>query len=169
MSLDTAHVTQPSWRKRVALAVVVWLVACSGAFLWGLEPQPGLLALVVMAGFCVLWLYLDVSARTEPVRWDGRVEEPVTGRGQDPRLSLLSRVVSGHLDSRGAINHQMYHRLAAVTDERLMARHGITREADPGRAADLLGPDLTAYLDGPRDRRLTTTQIDHLLRRVERL
>lgn len=157
-----------SWRNRIALAAFLWLVACAGAWAWGLAPRPGLLALVIAAAGGVLWLYLDISGETEPVTWVRIADDPIRVPGEDPRLSLLMRVISGHLDAKD-VGDQLHRHLAAVTDERLLARHGITRSARPDRAATVLGPDLYGFLDGPRTRRLSPAQIDHLLKRIETL
>lgn len=158
----------PSWRNRVALAALVWVLACAGAWVWGLEPKPGLLALVTAAAAGVVWLYLDVSGEAERATWDRVSDDPVRAPGEDPRLSLLRRVISGHLDAKDT-DDQLHRHLLAVADERLMAHHGITRSASPEHAAAVLGPDLNGFLHGPRTRRLNAAQIGQLLNRIEKL
>lgn len=169
MTSATTTSSRTRWGPRIVLAAFVWLFACSIAYLWQLEPQPGLLALVVLSVLALVWGFLDISESVEPLRWEQYVDEPVARRGEDPRLSLLTRIISGHLDSRVVMNHQLHRRLSAVADERLMAHHGLSREADPRRAAEVLGAELSGYLEGPRNRRLTIAQIDRLMTRIEAL
>jgi hypothetical protein len=161
-------VSNRSWRNRIALAAILWLVACAGAWAWGMDPRPGLLALVIAAAGGMLWLFLDISEETEPVTWARPHDDPIRVAGEDPRLSLLKRVISGHLDAKD-VDDQLHRHLAAVVDERLLARHGITRSASPERAAKVLGPDLCGLLAGPPTRRLSSGQIDRLLTRIEAL
>lgn len=154
-------------RRRVAVAAVCWLALVAVAGLLRMGPRPGMLAVVVAAVATVLWLFLDVSVRSEAPRWRLVTDEAVRPPGEDPRLALLRRVVGGHLDSRQVDDH-LHRQLAAAADRRLMARHGVTWQADPERAAALLGPELADYL-GDAHRRLTVSQIDRLLMRIEDL
>ena len=140
------------WPVRVALVFVLWLGIAVAAWILGNRPQPGLLALYVAVGAAVVWLFLDVSADNEPATWPGAREEAVRTPGEDPRLDQLRR------------------RLADLVDHQLVARYGITREADPARTAALMGPDLVSTLAArPPYPRLTPARIEHLLQQIEDL
>jgi hypothetical protein len=124
---------------------------------------------VLFRSAAVVWLFLDVSADAEPTTWPGAREEPVGTPGEDPRLGQLRRVVSNHLDGH-EVGDALYRRLGELADQRLLARHGVTRDADPARAAVLLGPDLAATLEArPPYPRLSPARIEQLLQRIEDL
>ena len=155
------------WPGRVAVTFALWLAIAVAAWVLGNRPQPGLLALYVAVGAAVVWLFLDVSADSEPSSWPGARDEPVRTPGEDPRLDQLRRVVGHHLDGR-EVGDALHRRLGDLVDQRLVARHGITREADPERAAALLGPDLTSALAArPPYPRLAPARIEQLLQRIE--
>lgn len=157
------------WRGRVLLTLGVWLGVCAVAAVFGARPSYGLVALVVVTGAGVLLLFLDTSSQAEPAVWTLPDEDPVRPPGEDPRLALLHRVVSGHLDGR-AVGEQLHHHLMAVADQRLLAHHGVSRLADPDRAAELMGPELTAFSRATHPyARLNARQIDVLIDRIEDL
>ena len=157
------------WPVRVALVFVLWLGIAVAAWILGNRPQPGLLALYVAVGAAVVWLFLDVSADNEPATWPGAREEAVRTPGEDPRLDQLRRVVGHHLDGRD-VDDTLHRRFADLVDHRLVARYGITREADPARAAARTGPDLVSTLAArPPYPRLTPARIEHLLKQIEDL
>jgi hypothetical protein len=160
--------TNRKWVSRLAAAFVLWVLVCVVAQLLGNQPRPGLIALVIGAAAGTLWLYLDTSAQSEPPRWGLSNDEPIRPRGSDPRLSMFERVVSQHLDSRD-VTDQLHRYLSEITDRRLVAEHGISRTADPGRAAAVLGPELAGFLAHPGRRRLSLQEIDRLLVRIEKL
>ena len=155
------------WRGRVLVALGVWFLVCAVAAVFGARPSYGLVALVVAAVAGVMLLVLDTSGRSEPAVWTLPGDDPIRLPGEDPRLALLRRVVSGHLDAR-VVDTQLHDHLMAVADQRLLAHHGVSRVADPDRAAALMGPELAAFADAPR-LRLNVHQIDVLIDRIEDL
>lgn len=157
------------WVARLALTFGLWLVVAVGAGIAGAPGHPVVLALYVGVLAALVFLFLDVSAETRSRRWPRARQEPVRERGEDPRLQQLRRVVDQHLDSR-EVGDTLQRHLGGLADRRLMSRHGLTRDADPDAAARMLGPELWAVLAaGPPYPRLTTGQIDQLLRRIEEL
>jgi hypothetical protein len=156
------------WRHRLLTALVLWLSATVVLAVLGNDPRPGLLAGLVAVATGLWGLFLDATATAQPVRWQLEADEPVRARESDARLDLLERVVAAHLDARDTTD-QLQRCLAALADERLVARHGVSRRADPDRAAQLLGRPLTDFLAQPHPRRLSLAQIDLLLTRIEAL
>ncbi|MBA3488322.1 MAG: hypothetical protein H0T78_02065 [Longispora sp.] len=60
--------------------------------------------------------------------------------------------------------------IKALADERLRLRHGITRFSHPERAAHLLGPNLTAFLDARQLRQVPTpVEMSELVKELEAL
>jgi hypothetical protein len=161
--------TTRMWATRIGTALGLWAVVVLVAQVFGNQPDVPLLALLTAAVAATLWLYLDVSTRSETPSWELPDDAPVRPPGEDPRLALLTRVVAGHLDARD-VGDALHRHLLQLADRRLVARHGITREADPDRAAALLGPELTALAgQRPPHPRLDPRRIDVLLSRIEAL
>jgi hypothetical protein len=157
------------WTSRIATAAAVWAVVVLVARVKGNQPDVPLLALTVAASATTLWLYLDVSTRSEVPLWDRTDSDPVRPPGEDPRLALLTRVVGQHLDAR-EVGDGLQRHLLDLADHRLMTTHGVSWRVDPDRAAPLLGPELVALArqSAPYPR-MTLRQIDVLLTRIEAL
>jgi hypothetical protein len=157
------------WVPRIASTFGLWLVVAVAAWVLGNEPRPGLLALMIAVGAALLWLFLDVSADTEATRWPRLVDEQGRPPGEDPGLERLQRLLTQH-QSAHEVGDALHRRLAQLTEQRLVARHGVSLVADPERAAGLLGAELTAVVrQQPPYPRLSRHQIDVLLQRIEDL
>jgi hypothetical protein len=132
---------------------------------------PDVLALVALllalAGYAVLaWRVLHtrpgIGWRSPPV------ETAATTTSQDGRLRALDRVVSGHLTAREP-STALAVQLRGLADRRLVLRHGVRWDTDPARTARLLGADTVALVDARPPQRMTLSQIDAVLRRIEDL
>jgi hypothetical protein len=167
--VNEAAQTRRRWVSRGLAALAVWVVLTLGAQVFGNQPRTALLALVVAGCASVLWLYLDLSVRTDVPLWDRPADDPVRPPGEDPRLALLTRVVAQHLDARQPDGTLRRH-LMDLADHRLVTRYGVSWRADPERAESLLGPDLTVLARQAQPfPRMTVAQIDVLLSRIEDL
>lgn len=128
------------------------------------DPDPLRVALVV--GIVVGAYGLTVDALTDgTVAWDVPVEQPSARAGGDQRTAFYV----GLLDAQQSARTQdtaLRDRLGSLADQVLWQRYGVAR-SDP-RAAELLGTELTAVLDGPA-RRLAPAEIDRYLTRIEEL
>lgn len=165
----TARAVRRRWASRIGAAVSLWVVVVGVAVFLGNQPDALLLGLLIAACAASLWLYLDTSTAVEAPRWRTVDDDPVRPPGEDRRLAMLTRVLRGHADAREVGNALRAHVLE-LADQRLLATHGVSRRADPERAAGLLGPELTALADQqPPYPRLTPHQIDVLLNRIEDL
>ena len=150
----------------VLLALVTWLALVLLRF----EPDP-VRVLLMVALLAAVGHLLDAALGTEEptVRlWAIDVDESVRPAGQDARLSFLVRVLSQHQVSRHPDGH-LTACLTDLADRRLQQRHGVRREHEPERAAELLGPDLSRVLTEAPGRRLSPAEIDRHLRRIEEL
>ena len=157
------------WLPRVAIAFVLWLVVAVAGGLLGNHPRPGLLALTIGVGAAVVWLFLDASGDAETSYWPGMVEEPVRPPGEDPRLERLHRILLQH-ETAHDVGDALHRQLAELADQRLVAHHGVSLVADPERAAQILGPELTSVVtQEPPYPRLSPGRIDVLLKRIEAL
>jgi hypothetical protein len=158
-----------TWTARISAAFAIWLVIVVVGYVFGNNPRPGLVALLVAAGAATVWLFLDVSDGYEPASWEMVDSERLRPLGEDPRLGLLERVVAQHLDSR-EVTEQLHRHLMQIADHRLVAHHGVSRLADPDRAAELMGPMLTDFASRTAPYpRIKPAQIDLLIDRIEAL
>ena len=158
-----------SWRRRIAVGVTIWFLLCAGALFVRAEIRPALLAIAIAATGATLLLFLDVSTETPSVSWTLRGDAPVVPHGEDPRLALLVRLVNGHLVARDSDNRLRAH-LLEITDQRLLAHHGVSRIADPDRASALMAPELAALVaQAPPYPRMTLAHIARLAEQIEEL
>jgi hypothetical protein len=149
-----------------------WLAATAFAYgaMWlmltGLdtEPRPGPLLLLVALVMAVLAL-ANVSVVSEGPDWTVDSIQSIAPPGQDTRLGMYTRVISGHLDAR-RLDPSLRDRLADLADRRLRQRRGIGLR-DPG-AVDALGDDVSAILTGA-PRRLSRAEIETCVRTIEEL
>ena len=150
------------WR----LGGAVLLTAALYVFFAVMDFEPHLLplALVVVVVVVAIGLLVDGLA-IDDHSWSVEMDRWATPPGQDPRFSLYLRTIESHLTAQTP-EPALRDRLADLASRRLEQRHGVRRD-DP-RAAELLGPDLTAVLDGP-PRRLSRAEIDRCVRRIEEL
>ena len=128
------------------------------------EPHALPLALLVAVSVAAVGLVVD-GLGTGDQSWTVEITRPATPPGQDPQFSRYLRTIESHLTAQTP-EPALRDRLGELAARRLEQRHGVRRD-DP-RADVLLGPDLTAVLDGP-PRRLTRAEIDRCVRRIEEL
>jgi hypothetical protein len=150
------------WRPvaAVLLALVLYVVL----WLLDFDPDPLRLGLLVLVCAAASALFVD-AFDTGEAGWDLESAHWAPPSGQDPGYSAYLHAIEHHLTvdvPDGALRD----RLAALAALRLEQRHGLVL-GDP-RADDLLGPELTQVLDDP-PRRLSRTEIDRCVRRMEEL
>jgi hypothetical protein len=150
------------WRLGGALVLTVGLYIAFSVLRF--EPHALPLALLVLLSVVAVGLVVD-GLGVDDQSWAVDMARWATPPGQDPRFSLYLRTIESHLTAQSP-EPALRDRLAELAGRRLEQRHGVRRD-DP-RAAELLGPDLTAVLDGP-PRRLSRAEIDRCVRRIEEL
>ena len=151
------------WGWLAATAVVygaIWLM------LTGLDtqPRPGPLLLLVALVMAVLAL-VNINVTGDGPSWEVHPSQPVTEPGQDARLGMYTRVISGHLDAK-TIDPALRDRLADLASALLRQRHGLGLY-EPA-ATDLLGREVADLLTGP-PRRLSRGEIEAAVRTIEGL
>lgn len=151
------------WRWAVTTLVVfgvAWVLLVS----LDTGPRPGRLFLLVVLLMGVLAL-ANVSVVADGPDWSVDSVAPVSPPGQDTRLGMYTRVISGHLDARDA-DPGLRDRFADLAERRLRQRRGFGLR-DP-RAREVLGAEVADILTGP-PRRLTRTQIQTCVTTIEEL
>ncbi len=151
------------WGWLAATAVVygaIWLM------LTGLDtqPRPGPLLLLVALVMAVLAL-VNISVTGDGPSWEVHPSQPVTEPGQDARLGMYTRVISGHLDAK-TIDPALRDRLADLASALLQQRHGLGLH-EPAATA-LLGREVADLLTGP-PRRLSRGEVEAAVRTIEGL
>jgi hypothetical protein len=159
-------VTTPSrfwWRWLAATALllgaVVGILLLNGTS-WRFWP----LLLLVAFTTSVLAL-VNVGTVGDGPDWTVHSAQGFSQPGQDHRLGMYTRAITGHLDAK-VPDHTLRDRLADLADRRLRQRHA-TRLRDPS-AADLLGAEAVTILTGP-SRRLSRDELGRCVRRIEEL
>lgn len=101
------------------------------------------------------------------VAWRSTPQAPTSvDAAVDHRLRALERIVSGHLAAREP-NGMLALQLRRLAERRLALRHGVRLDAEPERAAALLGSEVLELLEARPPRRLSPAQIDDVLRGIE--
>lgn len=152
------------WVRRLGAGVAAFVVLEVVLELAETDPDPARLALLVATCVGVLGLVLDALG-DGGASWEVTVEQPSVRTSGDPRLARYVSLLEAHQTSRSR-DVALRDRLRVLVDQVLRQRYGVARD-DP-RAAELLGPELTAVLDG-EPRRLQTAEIDRYLTRIEEL
>lgn len=158
------------WRWRLVIPVAVLAIYAGIVLATGRELNAGVLVAGAVVACVLLWLALDVGSVVPYTSW--QVSAPYTPRqpGRDMRLDRLTDRLTSGVD-REAVAYEVHRALAEVVEERLRRNHGIDRADDRAAADQVLGPELTAYLDAPpRLRRTGQAQdLSALLDRIEDL
>jgi hypothetical protein len=149
-----------------------WLAATLVAFgaTWAVmasldaSARPWRLLLLVAVVAAVLAL-VNVATIADGPDWSVDTIASVSPPGQDTRLGMYTRVISGHLDARQP-DPTLRDRIADLADRRLRQQHGLGLR-DPDAVA-LLGDEVSGILTGSV-RRLTRAEIETCVRRIEEL
>jgi hypothetical protein len=149
-----------------------WLISTATLFglMWVLlavldtGPRPGKLLLLVTFATAVAAL-VTVGLVSDGPDWSVYSVQSTSPAGQDHRLAMYTRVITGHLDAR-LPDPGLRDRFAALADRRLRQRHGVGLHDT--EAADLLGEATCRILTGPV-RRLTRDEIERCVREIEEL
>ncbi len=149
---------------RVAAASVLFAVLYVVLDLAHFEPRALPLLLLVVVGVAALGLVVD-GLDAEGPGWTVDMVRWAAPPGQDHRMAMYLRTIEGHLTA-ATPDATLRDRLAALAALRLEQRHGVV---GPGARRDaLLGPDVTAVLDGPVHR-LSRAEITRCVQRIEEL
>jgi hypothetical protein len=157
------------WLKRFGSACLCGL-AIWGFTAWvGLRPEAAMVIVVTVAVFAVVWLVRGVAAETAPVDWKPLHRPAGSSFGLDPRFSRLARSFSDGNDPK-SVAEQVHYTLVRAIDERLAAKYGIDRQADPEAARRVLGELLTSYVElPPHVRRGNVPYLSKVVTRIESL
>ncbi|GIG58448.1 hypothetical protein Lfu02_28200 [Longispora fulva] len=154
----------------------IWAALVAG-FLWMVVAATGysvpfLLVFTVCLAVAISWR-LGGMLRPEPFpRYRPTPREESGFRAVDKPFADAKRWVDRLDWVRGdgeQFNRALLPAFAALADERLRLRHGITRATHPARAAELLGPRLVDFLDSPKRRAPSHAQLSELVKLLEEL
>jgi hypothetical protein len=152
------------WWGWIAATVAVYVGFWALLKVADIAPRPGPLLLLVALAMSVLAL-VNLSVDVNGASWDVQSSQSVTEPGQDSRLGMYVRTLTGHLDSRTP-DTGLRDRLASLAAGRLAQRRRLGLY-DPAAAA-VLGPEVTAILTGPA-RRLSRSEIETCVRSIEQI
>ena len=158
-----------AWLRRLGVVFAVWAVLYAVSVSADTDPQPVVLASAIVGLAAVVLLAVEIVDRTGAASWDTWSAGVGARRGGDARVGLLRRFLEDVVTRQDvALVHPL---LVGLVDERLAAHHGIVREDDPERAAALMGPELTQFVEmPPAPVRLGNPKLlDEMLTRIEAL
>jgi len=155
------------WRRRAVVIGVAWLITVASLAAAQMRPSPIPLAGIAFAIGAAISVLVDLADLAEPVSWHAMRDSGGLGRGADPRLRTLHRQL---VRAPGRDSEGLHALLIRLIDDRLLAEHSIDRAADPQRASEMLGPDLTTLVAGKPPRNLTNPEVlATILSRIEAL
>lgn len=130
--------------------------------------------LLLVGAVCALvgitiWVVLSLgraAVRTETV---STPHQPPPTRVPDIRITLLRQGLSyGRHDNQ--IPERVYRSLVTLIDEELGVGHGIDRATDPESAHEIIGEDLTRFVDDPDgSRTLTIDGLNRIVTQIEQI
>ena len=157
------------WVPRGGIALAVWAGVVAVMAAAGMDPRPVLLAVLTGVLVVVVSVVIDLGPEPAIADWPRSriVLSPVI---DDGRVRQLQRTIeaAGSADVRVATLRRL---LAAITDERVRAHHGVDRDTDPEGYRRIVGADLVAWLDVPDGAKVRTSsrELGGILARIEAL
>lgn len=143
----------------LGVPAVVW----SALAVIGYQPRPLPIALLSALGVVTLTV-LGRAVKTQDAPWpSGAARSDVADKGADPRLLHYVRAIENHRDAR-QVDSSILRALAVLARARL---ERIDVALGDARSRELLGDDLVDALCEPTPRRLSLSEIDRCLRRIE--
>lgn len=164
-------------RTRRALLAFLW-TALAGALLWFLnvlrfDLVTALVFAVTVGSVVTLltWVMAEAGPQLKAANWFATLrEESVRPAALDYRMLRLRRDLRDATE-RSDRDDEIYPIIRALAAEHLRARHDIDLDSTPAAAAEIMGPQLTAYLDHPPTGpgRRSKRDINRALDRIEEL
>lgn len=152
------------WLRRTVALVVVVVVVLLVLRVARIDRDLLDVVLVVAVILASAWLVLDTLTVDSPA-WTQLPPPDRRAVDLDDGLVAYTRILEDHLTAREP-GPALRHRLAALADQCLARHHG-TSLGQPG-ASELLGPEVSALLSDPAGgRRLTLSQIEVVVTRIE--
>src|SRR5262245_31911703 len=134
-----------------------------------MDPRPLPIAGLFAVGLLLYSLVVDARPATPDVAWP-IPRKALPHVSDDPRIGNLQRRITVAAEA-DAPNSGLRDVLVAIVADRVRIAHGVDRDVDPQRFADVVGPDLVAWLEDVDDSagRVTPRQLAALLNRIESL
>lgn len=164
-------------RTRRALLSFLW-TALAGALLWFLNVLRFDLATALIIAFTVgtvvtllTWVMAEASPQLKAANWFATLrQESVRPAALDYRMLRLRRDLRDATERSDRVD-EIYPIIRALAAEQLQARHDVDLDATPAAAAEIMGAQLTAYLDHPPTgtSRRSKRDISRALDRIEEL
>ncbi len=156
--------TVRQWLLRIPFAVIITVLAWVVATVMDFRPDLALLTLYVAVG-TALFSVAYQSFGDAPIGWKPQETVSMRPLGLDVGTNSAMRMLENHLTTSEP-TPMLRDRLARLAEARLRQNHGVGL-SDP-EAADLLDTRTLDVLRGPV-RRLTKTEIDRIVTRIEEL
>jgi hypothetical protein len=155
--------------RRAGVTAVAYICVVAVQRASGMDPRPLPIAGLFAVGLLLYSLVIDARPATPDVAWP-IPRSALPHVSDDPRIGNLQRRITLAADA-DAPTSGLRELLVAVVDDRVRIAHGVDRDVDPERFADIVGSDLLAWLEAPDDTagRVTRRHLATLLTRIEAL
>ena len=151
---------------RIAVATTCWLLLWGTLALADAQPDPLLLAALVVIVAVGIIVLRDLVETVEHVEWVSPYEVGPGRRGRDARVDTLRRQLDGTpWLSRQSIGDV----LVEIIDDRLLAHHDVDRYEDPAAANALLTPRLRRVVADPGRAAPILRDVDRIVDDIEAL
>lgn len=151
---------------RIAVTTTCWLLLWGTLALADAQPDPLLLAALVVIIAVGIIVLRDLVETVEHVEWVSPYEVGPGRRGRDARVDTLRRQLDGTpWLSRQSIGDV----LVEIIDDRLLAHHDVDRYEDPAAANALLTPRLRRVVADPGRAAPILRDVDRIVDDIEAL
>lgn len=151
---------------RIAITTACWLLLWGTLALADAQPDPFLLAALVVVVAVGIIVLRDLVESVEHVEWVSPYEVGPGRRGRDARVDTLRRQLDGTpWLSRQSIGDV----LVELIDDRLLAHHDVDRYEDPAAANALLTPRLRRVVADPGRAAPILRDVDRIVDDIEAL
>lgn len=153
-------------RRRVLVAVGVWLLLCVSLVVSNARPAVVVLGGIVAVASAAIVVMFDLADGVIRVEWARRRQVRTSRRGIDPRVSSLRNQL---FDARWLRSAELRGTLIDLVDDRLLAHRHIDRASDPDAAMEALTPLLRQLVANPRRPAVAARQLNRIITDIESL
>lgn len=157
-------------RRRNPALFVVGAALVADLLMIATDMGPNLVATTVLGVLvgATIWFMAEVgptAARPRPAAaGPGR-----SSQSADLRITTLRQALA-YGGSDHYLAERVHSTLVDVVDDELRATHGVDRAHDPTAAADILGPELTRFVDDPESAtRMTAPGLTRIVTLIEQI
>lgn len=159
-----------TWKVRGVAVIAIAVLADVLLAAAGMGPRLVLVGAGIFVAGAILVLALDLGDTTTAVDWPTTPTFERRREGTDWRVGTLRMLLMNERRTDGA-NNRLYEALVGLIDDGLLAHHFVDRALDPAGASEILGGELTAFVDpsGPIPRLDQPREVARIVTLIEQI